>query len=410
MPQYSYTAKSLKGEIKSGTSEAKNEQEVATILRQQGYILISTDLESGKAIRAPLMARISSAIPFLNKVSLADKIMFARNLQIMIKTGISLSRAMEVLSNQTTNKKFRKILLEIKQDIIKGDNFSDILAKHPDVFSELFFNMVKVGEETGTLDRVLSDLVKQMEKEHQLKSRVQGAMVYPSVILVAMVLIGILMLILVVPKLADTFDDLGIELPMTTKAVIATGVFLSNFWYLFPIIIIVMIILARMVVKTKKGKLVFDNLLLKIPVVSPVLKKTYSAYTVRVLSCLFESSVPIVKSLNLVAGSLGNIYYKNAMLDAAEQVKKGAKLGEVLKKYEDIYPVLVIQMVEVGEETGETSKILDKLADFYEEEVGNATKNLSTVIEPVLMLLVGAVIGFFAVSMIQPMYSMTGSL
>ena len=328
----------------------------------------------------------------------------------MISAGISLPRALRILAEQTKSKKFRNTILDIENEIIKGRSFSKGLSKYPKIFPELFFSMVKVGEEAGTLEEVLAALSRQMEKERELKSKIKGAMVYPAVILFAMAVIGVVMMIMVVPKLAQTFEDLGVELPMTTKIIIAVGSFLANFWYLLPIIFLTFLILLRAASKTKTGKLMIDTLLLKIPVVSSIVKKTNSAHTARTLSSLISSGVPIVRSLEVLSGSLGNVYYKEAIAEVAVRVKKGVKLAEALKDYQKIYPALIIQMIEIGEETGQTSDILQKLAGFFEEEVANATKNLSAIIEPVLMLVIGAVVGFFAIAMFQPIYSMMQTL
>jgi len=188
------------------------------------------------------------------------------------------------------------------------------------------------------------------------------------------------------------------------------GTFLAEKWYFFLLIVFVFILLIRFIVKTKTGKRVMDKLTLKIPIISPMVRKINSAYTVRTLSSLIVSGTPIVRSLEIISGILDNVYFKEAMIISAEQVEKGAKLSESLRPYDNIYPLLVIQMIEVGEETGETSTILSKLADFFEEEVTTMTKNLSAVIEPVLMLIIGGVVGFFAISMVQPIYSMLGAI
>ena len=402
MPKYNYIGKTLQGEPRSGTLEAKNEHQLARILRTEGCILISAESEE----KLKEKKKFTFSIPFLGWVSLTEKMMFARNLRVMIAAGVPLPRGLEILASQSKKEKFKKILLNVREEVIKGKAFSSALSKYLNVFSELFISMVKVGEETGTMEEVLGVVVKQMEKEHQIKSKIKGAMVYPTVILLAMICIGILMLILVVPKLAQVFTDLGVELPMTTKLVIAFGAFLGKFWYTLPLVVIFLIILFRLVLRTKIGKLVFDTFILKIPIFSPIIKKTNSAHTVRTLSSLIAAGVPIVRSLEIVSNSLGNVNYKKAIWQAAEEVRKGGKLAEALKGYENIYPSLIIQMIEVGEETGETANILEKLADFFEEEVSNATKNLSAVIEPVLMLIIGAAVGFFAISMIQPIYSM----
>lgn len=402
MPNFSYNAKSLSGEPHSGVLEAKNEREVANILRQQGYILIS--LRPAEA--AIQKRKFIIPLPFFKKVSLTEKVFFTRNLKVMIAAGVPLPRALKLLAEQGKNKKFKKALSDIAEEIIKGKNFSESLGMYPDIFSELFVSMVKVGEEGGTLEEVLDSLTHQMEREYELKSKIRGAMIYPLVIVCAMLIIGVVMLILVVPKLAQTFSDLGISLPITTKIIIGFAGFLAKFWYLLPVVIIALAFLIKIISGTKSGKLVIDTLILRIPLISPLIKKTNSAYTVRTLSSLISSGVPIVRALEIVSGTLTNIHYKKVILEAADRVKKGAKLAEVLKKHENIYPALVIQMIEIGEETGETSNILKKLADFYEEEVTNAARNLSSVIEPILMIFIGAAVGFFAISMIQPMYGM----
>ena len=405
MPKYNYLAKTLEGKTKTGIMQAKSEYELAAILRQEGCVLIKTNLEEEGAKK-----RLSISIPFIGLVSLTEKIMFTRNLRVMVSAGVSLPRALDILAVQSKNKKFKKTLFKIKEEIIQGKSFSDALEKYPNIFSELFCSMLKVGEETGTMEDVLKVLTRQMEKEHQIKSKIKGAMIYPAVIILAMLGIGIVMLIMVVPKLASVFSELNVELPLTTRMVISIGSFLAKFWYTVPFGALAIVVLLKVVPKTKLGKLVFDTLVLKLPIVGLIIKKTYSAHTVRTLSSLITAGVPIVRSLEIVSNSLENLHYKKAIAQAAEQIRKGGKLAEALKGRESLYPNLVFQMLEVGEETGETADILKKLAEFYEEEVTNVTKNLSAIIEPVLMLIIGAVVGFFAISMIQPIYSMMGTL
>jgi type IV pilus assembly protein PilC len=404
MPTYRYIAKSLEGEEKSGTMEAKDEHQLAGTLRSQGFILIRAKV-FGKEKR-----RLAISIPFLSGVALEEKLMFVRNLQVMITSGLSLPKALQTLSVQTKSKAFKKALLEIAEEIIRGKSFSDSLKRYPKIFSELFQNMIRVGEESGTLDEVLVVLTRQMEREHELKSKVRGALMYPAVIISAMIGIGILMLIMVVPKLAETFKELEIELPLTTQLVIGIGTFLAEKWFLALLIIVAFVFLFRLVLARKESKRIIDALTLKIPVISPLIKKTNTAYTARTLSSLIASGVPIVKSLEITSGALGNVYFKKSLSEASEEVRKGAKLSEALEPYHNIYPLIIFQMIKVGEETGETSEILNKLAEFFEGEVSNATKNLASVIEPVLMLIIGAAVGFFAISMVQPMYSMLGSI
>lgn len=406
MPSYFYIAKSLKGEEKSGVREAKNERELARALHQEGYILLRAELEGRKLEKM----KFEISFPFLENVSLIEKIMFTRNLGVMITAGIPLPRILRTLADLTKSKKLKNALLDIEERITKGKSFSDSLIEHSDIFPELFTSIIKVGEESGTLEDVLKTLTQQMEREHELKSKLVGALAYPVVVILAMLGIGFLMLAMVVPKLAETFAELDIQLPATTQLVIKTGNFLANFWYLLPLIILISLLLLRMVLRTKIGRKAIDALSLKMPIISSLVIKTNSASMVRTLSSLISAGVPIVRGLEIISESMGNIYYKEAMKEAVEKVRKGGKLSEALKKYNNIYPALVNQMLGVGEETGQTSDVLKKLADFYEEEVANATKALASLIEPIIMLIIGAAVGFFAISMIQPMYSMMGAI
>ena len=407
MSKYFFTAKSQKGENYSDYREAKDEQDLARILRQEGYILISTVEEGSKKKRDLKFWR---GFFSFGGVSLKDKMMLTRNLRVMISAGISIPRTLKTLAEQSESKRLKKALIEISETIVKGENFSDSLAAYPGIFSQLFCSMIKVGEESGTLEKNLDILAKQMEREHALRSKITEAMMYPSVIVLAMIGIGALMLVMVVPKLAKTFEELEAELPITTKIVIGLGTFLAEKWYVAIFLLVIFLLLIKVFLKTRKGKIILDTALLKLPVISAIVKKTNAAHTVRTLSSLISAGVPLIRSLEIVSETLGNSFYKTAIITSLEKVKKGEKLSAALGLYGHLYPLTVIQMIEVGEETGETSSILEKLGEFFEEEVSQATKNLAAVIEPVLMLVIGGAVGFFAISMVQPMYSMLQSI
>lgn len=403
MPKYIYKAKNLTGEEKSGSLDAENERELAKILHQDGYLLIKAELEGKKS-------KTILSISLFRKVSLVSKLMFVRNLRVMVSAGVPLPRAFSILSEQTKSKKLRNILLETKEKVLKGKPLSESLRDYPDVFSDLFVSMIRTGEETGTLEDVLIVLADQMEKDYQLRSRIKGAMVYPIVIVSAMVVIGVVMMIFVVPKLAEVFEELNAELPLTTRIIMAVGDFLASFWYLLPIALIAVVFVFKIILKTRRGKLLFDIIALKIPVAGGIIRKANSAYFVRTLSSLVSAGVPVVESFKIASSSLSNTLFKEAVLEAAEKIKKGSKMSEALDSRKGVFPSLVIQMIEVGGETGETSDILKKLAEFFEEEVTNLTRNLSTVIEPILMIIIGAAVAFFAISMMQPIYGIMGTL
>ena len=328
----------------------------------------------------------------------------------MVGAGISLPKALKTMATQTENKKFHRALTEIGEAIIGGESFSEALKRYPDIFSEIFSSMAKVGEESGTLEENLGILASQMEKERELKSKIQSALIYPIVIIGAMIGIGIMMLVVVVPKLAQTFKDLEVELPLTTKIVIGFSSILAEKWYFVVVVLIILVFSVKTALKTKSGKKIVSSLFLNTPIVSPIIKKTNSSQAIRTLASLIAAGIPLLRSLEIVSETQNNFYYQKAIKEAVEIVRKGGKLSEALKPYRDLFSLTVIQMIEVGEETGETSKVLEKLSDFFEEEVAAATKNLVAVIEPVIMLAIGAVVGFFAISMVQPLYSMLSGL
>ena len=402
MPKYSFLAKSLEGKTEKGILETKDEFELAKILREKGLILIKAEKErEKKRLKIPL---------FSLGVPLSEKMFFTRNLRVMISAGVSLPRAILSLSEQTKNKKFKNALQKIAERIVKGEKFSDALSYFPQIFNEFYQNMIKVAEETGKLEDVLGILATQMEREHELRSKIKGAMIYPAVIVCALIGVGVLMLVMVVPKLAETFKELGVELPMTTRIVISLGTFLEKNFLILLISFIVLIFFFFHFLKTKVGKRIFDKISLFLPIFSSLVKKSNSASTARSLSSLISAGVSLPRALEITANTLGNVFYKEALLTSAEAVRKGGKLSESLKPYQKIYPLTLISMLAVGEETGETSEVLAKIADFYESEVTDAAKNLTSVIEPILMLIIGAAVGFFAISMVQPMYSMLGAI
>jgi type IV pilus assembly protein PilC len=407
MAKYKYTAVAENGNPYSGTAEAKDEHSLAKILRAKGYVLVSANVENGK--NKKMNFDILAFFGF-HGVPLTEKIMFCRNVRIMINAGIALPKALQILSEQTKNKRFKNTLIEVKDDLLRGNSFSKSLGEHPSIFSELFCNMIKAGEETGTLENIFRNLTNQMEKEHELKSRIKGAMMYPAVILTAMVGIGILMLIVVVPTLSKTFEDMDIELPMATKIIINLGDFMAEQWYVAILIFAFLALVFKTLFKKgSKGK-IMSYLILNTPIVGPVAKKSSATLTARTLSSLMASGIPIVRSLKIISNTMSNFYFRSALIDCSKKVEKGEKLSVALSPYENIFPSLIIQMIAVGEETGMTPETLSKIADFLEEEVANTTKNLSTVIEPVLMIVIGAAVGFFAISVIQPMYSMLSGI
>jgi type IV pilus assembly protein PilC len=400
MPNYYYTAKTLNGEARNGDAPAQDINQLAQNLKNEGLILIRAVAEENNKKNRFKFLSFSSGVPAMKKV------MLIRNLWVMISAGLSMVKSLDILSKQFKNKKLKNALIGIRDKINKGDNFSDSLAEYPDIFSELFLNMVKIGEESGTLEEVFEILCLQMEREHELKSKMRSAMIYPAIILTTMLGIGALVVIVVLPKLRDFFDGMGLDLPIYTKVILDFGTFAQKNWYFMVLIpFILFCLLFLLATKTKKGKRIKDTILLRLPLISSLVKKSNSALFIRSLSSLISSGVPLTRSLEIISGTVNNSLYKTALIEAVEKVKKGEKLSGALKTHNDLFPFGTIEMMEVGEETGKTSTILKKLAEFYEQEVITAAENLSVAIEPMLILVLGLTVGFFAVSIIGPMYS-----
>jgi type IV pilus assembly protein PilC len=289
----------------------------------------------------------------------------------------------------------------------KGSNFADAMKPYRNVFGELFISMIEAGELSGKLEAVLGELFIQMKKEHALISKVKGALTYPAVILFAMLGIGTFMIIVVVPKITDMFSDLDAELPLPTKILIGVSKALIEHGVLTVIFLVLFVIIFIRILKTNRGKFLFQSLLLNMPIISPIIKKINLARFARNISSLLKTDIMIIKTFQITANVLGNLHYRQALLDMSQGIKKGGKISEVIKGYPKLFTPVVAQMVTIGEDTGELDNILVELAEFYEEEVDQIMENLPSIIEPLLILILGVGVGGMAVAIIMPMYSIT---
>ena len=401
MPKFIYTARSIAtGESRGGDMVASDEKSLATQLRTEGFLLTSTKRleETSPGVSVRFFDRFQS-------VPLKDRMIFARNLSIMISSGLTLSRAISNLVAQTKHVYFKKILTEVFDSVQSGQTLSDSLAHYPNVFSELFVSMVYVGEVSGGLDAILDILAVQLEKENDLLSKVKGAMTYPAVVIIAMIGIAVLMLTYILPKILGVFKDMDVALPPMTVFVINLSDFFTKHIIFIGTAFVSGGIFLSFFLKMDSGKRALSFLTLHMPIVSNIIIKVNCARFARIYSALLKSGVSVVDSLNIVARTLSNVYYKDALNEGVAAIQKGVNLSGVIGAHPQIFPLLVTQMIEVGEETGKTEVVLEKLAEFYEAEVDQITKNMSSIIEPILMLMIGGMVGFFAVAMMQPMYS-----
>lgn len=336
--------------------------------------------------------------------------MFSRNLAVMLEAGLSLNKSLDVLSRQTQSKKLQSTIKNIATDIQKGESFSESLKKYPKIFSPLFRSMAKAGEESGKLAESLKIISLQLKRDHDLLRKIRGALIYPLIIFITMVAAGVLMLIYVVPTLVSTFRELEIELPFTTKIVIGLSELILKQGLLVLLAMAALASLSFWFLRIQSGKRFFNALFLRLPLVSSLVKKTNAARTARTLGSLIESGVDLVRALEVTSDVLQNYRYKEVLTRAKAKIQKGSPISSVFIDASDLYAPLVGEMMAVGEETGKLSQMLIRVAVFYENEVAIATRDLSTIIEPFLMIVVGVIVGFFAVSMISPIYSSLGNL
>ena len=389
----------------SGVMQAQNRFEVYEKVRAEGGEIVHVEKLSGFSLST--LRRLNERFSTVKEV---DVILFARNLSAMLGAGLSLTRALTVANRQTKSPKLHYILRDVVSHVQKGDALSSALAQYPKTFSSLFVSMVRAGEEGGNLPESLASVALQMDKNYKLKKRIKGAMVYPAIVLSAMVLIGFLMMTQVVPTLKKTFSEVGVELPTATKVIIALSDFLVQHTLASVGLLIVGIVSLVYVLKTPMGKRVFDRVILYIPAVGTIVKEVNAARFARTLSSLLSSGVDIVTALTITRGVVQNFYHRAVITHATTLVQQGGQMSTLFQKYEHLYPPMIGEMLAVGEETGQMSNMLQEVATFYETEVDQKTKDMSTIIEPFLMLFIGGGVGFFAMAMISPIYSLSDSI
>ncbi len=402
---FKYKIQTKDKEIVEGYKESSDKFTLARELREEGNMPLSIKESKGKGSGKSFLK-----LDIFGSVSLSEKMIFTNNLSGMLTAGLPLTRALSILEKQSTNDKFNKILTTLVDEVNKGNTLSDGMKKYPKIFSGVFISMVHAGEESGGLPQALNEVGLNLKKSYDLKKKIKGALMYPSIILCAIFIIGVLMMMFVVPTLTKTFKDLGGDLPASTKFVIWLSDTISHHTILFLLSVGIIVTGFVLFAKLKSTKKYFDYIVLKLPVVGKIAKEVNTARTARTLSSLLSSGVDMSKALGITEEVLQNMYYKEVIKGAIVAIEKGDTLSVTFKANTKLYPVMMGEMIEVGEETGNLSKMLLDIANFYENEVDNKTKDMSTIIEPVLMVFIGGAVGFFAVSMISPMYSVMSNI
>jgi type IV pilus assembly protein PilC len=395
---YAYKVRDRAGKVHTGALDAESTSLVANRLRQMGYVPISIDRKPGQAMKREI------PIPFLsNRVSLKEIAVFCRQFATMVNSGLTLLRSLSILVSQTENKKLAEVIESVSQDVQSGSSLSQALARHPKQFNRLFVAMVRAGETGGTLDKTLMELAASIEKQVELRGKIRSAFAYPVMVLAMVCCILLAMLLFIVPVFKKMYSDLGGRLPLPTRVLISAS---NLFVHAFPAVIAVVVVAVlgyRRWVRTPKGKATRDRLILRIPIFGPLARKNAMTRFAGTLSTLLSSGVPVLESLDITADTAGNV----VVADGVRAISEGAKRGEPMTRPltdHPVFPPMVIQMMAVGEETGSLDSLLRKVATFFEQEVARTVDALTSILEPLLIVVLGSAVGSMVISLYLPMF------
>lgn len=399
MPFFTYSAKNKLGEVVKGKAEASTIEEAAALLDERGLLVIS--------MKPIGYGGLNQVLQGLVGVSQNDVVNFTRQLSTMISAGLSISKALGVLVQQSTPG-FSQLVANLLHEVEGGASFSKALSSHPKVFSRLYVQLVKAGEIGGILDDILSRLAHNLEKSKEFRAKTKGAMIYPVIVVIAMAVVGFVMMTFVLPKLTAMYSDFGVTLPLPTRVLIGLSNFFAHQWYVVIGGTALVIYLFNRWYKTETGQRIVAGLSLKVPILGGLLQKMMITDFVRTLSLLLGSGVTLLQALDVVIEGVDNIIYREAFTEARNQVEKGSLLSEAVARHEQI-PLILSQMIAVGEETGKLDEVLNKLSSYFEQETEQAVKNLTTAIEPLIMVVLAIGVGGMVIAIIMPIYSLTSA-
>lgn len=409
MGQFSYSARDKSGAISKGNLFAADRPAATAALAEKGLTPILVKEIDSKKGGFDLKALFSGGLQLSNKVSLQDKVIFSRQFATMINAGVPIVQSLNILREQSESKKLKSVVADVSKQVEGGATLASALATHPEVFNAIYVNMVKAGETGGILDEVLDRLATQQEKDAEVVSKVRSAMIYPAVITTATVGAFIFLMTVIVPKLSSIFEDAGAQLPIYTKIMLAISGFLVHDWYFVLGGTVAAVIAFIRWHKTKQGKRTIDKWMLKAPIFGPILVKVNIARFSRTFGSLMASGISVLDAINATKTALGNTVYQDELAEVAQRVKNGRPMSEYIRQSKH-FPAIVGQMLSVGEETGQMDTILLKLAEFYEKEVDTVVSGITSIIEPILIIVLGGMVGFIVISVFGPISSIGNSV
>lgn len=396
---YRYEALDDQGTKKTGLVEADDSRDAASLLKENNLTLVNLEVANIKK---------SINLPFINRISMKDVVIFARQFSIMIGAGVAMVQALRILVNQTENQKFKKVIGEIGDEVEGGAPLSDCLAKRPKIFSNFFVSVVKSGERSGKLDEVLNYLADEIGKDYDMIAKIRGSMIYPAVVMVGMVVIGIVMMVFVLPKLMDVMTETGTALPVATRILIAISNFMTGYWWLLIILFVGLLFAIKIALSSRTGRWIFDAMTLRLPVFGKLFQKILLVRFCRSMNTLLLGGVSIENSLSIAGDVVSNMTYKSLINQTIKEVEDGNSISIVFLD-SPLIPKMVSHMMQVGEETGKLDVVFNKVSEFYNREIDNMLANMMSLLEPLVMILIGVGVGVMVAAVIMPMYSMVGS-
>ncbi len=401
MATWGYVAVDKSGKEVKGSRDADSREQVTRELKNQGLIVLEVTEQNA------LTKDIS--FDFGGKPTPRDLAVFCRQFASITRAGVTIIQTLNMLAEQTENVKMQKALQAVRADVEKGESFADSLSQHPKVFPELLVQMARAGEASGSLETAMERMAVQFEKSAKTQALVKKAMIYPIVVALVAVAVVIVMLVFVIPRYMDMFEELGTELPAITRMVVSMSNFIQNYWYIIIPVVIAIVVVFKTWSKTYTGKHVLGKLALKIPAIKNLVVKSASSQMARTLSTLLTAGVPLVEAVDIVADTMGNIWFKEALKEAVEQIMIGVPMSQPLQTC-GLFPPMVYHMVRIGEEAGSTEDMLNKLADYYEEEVEMAVQSLMAAMEPMIIIVLACVVGVLIGAVMAPMVTMYAAL
>lgn len=399
MPKYTYSARDSKGKEIKGKLEARDPEALAEILQDRGLVVVN--ISEQMSIDLEELGQIN-----IGGIPMKEKVVFMRQLSTMVGAGLPLTRGLQVMEQQIANPMFKRVITQVKNSVESGKSLADSFRAADEVFDEVAINLIEAGESSGNLDKILDKLALELEESKKLQAKLKSALTYPMILLVVIVVVMLLMMFVLVPSMSDIYGEFGAELPAITKFLMGMSDFTVNYWWVMLVAILALVIGYKVWVDTPKGKRSRDKILVKMPIVGMIISKMQIAQFTRLLGLLLGSGLSIIRALELTALSLNNEMFKEVILDAKNEVEKGGSLALPIARSE-YYPLIVSSMVAVGEETGELDNVLAKIAEYYKDEVDVATENMSSILEPVFLIIMGLAIAFISLGIYMPMFQLS---